>query len=58
MEMDIHDKFKHWLTEQKYAQYNLWWHSPDSWMIYSVKAKKFRGTLKQSWGDVLKNKTK
>lgn len=56
--MDIHDKFKHWLTEQKYAQYNLWWHSPDSWMIYSVKAKKFKGTLKHSWGDVLKNKTK
>lgn len=49
----MNPKFKHWLTEQKYAQYRHYWRSPCSWMIHSVKVKTHKtGILKYSWGEI------
>jgi hypothetical protein len=49
----MHPKFKHWLTEQKYARYRYFGHSSDSWMIHSVQAKIHKTwILKYSWGEI------
>jgi hypothetical protein len=54
----MHPKFKSWLTEQIYALYKKYHHSPDSWMIHSVKVKivpnKFNWIYSEyNWGDII-----
>ena len=51
----MHPKFKHWLTEQKYAPYKHHWYTIRVWMIYKVKKSITIGrhSLKYSWGDII-----
>ena len=56
----MNPKFKHWLTEQKYAKNMGRWRTdigwaPNTWMIHKVKqtiSKYDTKYIKYSWGDI------